>query len=141
MPAEVCLPTPAPYVISPEIQTALSEAQAKLADMETQRDRWRDLARSWQMRSVEMRTEIDDLKATTAALGRERDEWKALTAAQAKSPPPHDANYRRKFLKLRAIVVKSLHPDHEEGSHEERMMKGEIFKRVWPQIEQIEGEA
>ncbi len=67
-PVEIRLPAPAPYVISPEIQTALSETQAKLADMETQRDRWRDLARSWQMRSAAMQTEIDELKTTTAAL-------------------------------------------------------------------------
>ncbi len=66
---------------------------------------------------------------------------KALTAAQSESPRPHDVNYCRKFSKLRAIVVKSLHPDHGEGSHEERIMQGEIFKRVWPQIEQIESDA
>jgi len=126
--------------ISHEIQAALSETLAKLADVETQRDRWRDLARSGQARSTEMQADIDQLKATNAALGRERDEWRALAATKPQSPPPDDVSYRRKFTRLRAVVVKSLHPDHGGGSQEERTIRSELFKRVWPQIERIESD-
>lgn len=127
--------------ISYELQVALSETLAKLADMEAQRDRWRDLARSGQALSVEMQSEIEQLKTATAALGRERDEWRALAAAKPETPPPNDMNYRRKFTRLRAVVVKSLHPDHGGGSQEERTIRGELFKRVWPEIERIESDA
>jgi len=138
-PGKVFHQLPAANAISHEIQAALSETLAKLADVETQRDRWRDLARSGQARSAEMQAEIDQLKATTAALGRERDEWRALTATKAQRPPD-DMNYRRKFARLRAVVVKSLHPDHGGGSQEERTIRNELFKRVWPQIERIESD-
>ena len=77
-------------VIPHGIQAALSETLAKLADMETQRDRWRDLARSGQMRGAELRAEIDQLTAATVALGRERDEWRALTAQKSQRPPHSD---------------------------------------------------
>ena len=126
---------------SDAIQAALSETLAKLADMETQRDRWRDLARSRQARGAEMQGEIDQLKATTAALGHERDEWRALAETKPQNPAPNDGNYRWKFTRLRAVVVKSLHPDHGGGSHQERIMRGELFKRVWPEIERIESDA
>ena len=125
--------------ISHEIQAALSETLAKLADMESQRDRWRDVARSGRIRSTEMQAEIDQLTEATRALGRERDEWRALTAH--KSHTPNEASYRRKFTRLRAIVVKSLHPDHGAGSQQERLIRGEIFKQVWPEIERIESDA
>ena len=71
------------------------------------------------MRSTEMQAEIDQLTEATRALGRER----------------------RKFTRLRAVVVKSLHPDHGAGSQEERLLRGEIFKQVWPEIERIESDA
>ena len=106
--------------------------------METQRDRWRDLARSGQTRSAEMQAEIDALKAAIAALDRELEDRRALNEPP---PPPHEAHYRRRFTRLRNIVVKALHPDYGEGSHEERLMRGEIFKRVWPEIERIENDA
>jgi hypothetical protein len=127
--------------ISYQIQVALSETLAKLTDIETQRDRWRDLARSGQARCAEMQAEIDQLKITIAVLAREQDEWKALAAKKPEASPPSDANYRRKFTKLRAVIVKSLHPDHGGGSQEERIMRGELFKRVWPEIERIESDA
>ena len=43
------------------------------------------------------------------------------------------------FRSLRALIVKELHPDHTPEGSVDRALRAEVFKAVWPKIEEIAG--
>jgi hypothetical protein len=60
------------------------------------------------------------------------------TADKVSSPnDPDDGRFRR----LRALIVKELHPDHAPSDSVNGAIRAEIFKVLWPKIEQITGKA
>lgn len=80
--------------------------------------------------------EVVALHATIAQLREEgettiaeREEWKARALAA-------ESGIDGKFLSLRRLLAHELHPDHSQDESE-RIMRAEIFKRLWPEIERI----
>jgi hypothetical protein len=81
--------------------------------------------------------QVDKHKAETQVL---KDQIASLRAnlaearelSRASGPVNGDIG---KFRRLRAVVVKELHPDHAPNG--QRAIRTEIFKRIYPQMEEI----
>ena len=43
------------------------------------------------------------------------------------------------FRRLRALLVKELHPDHAAAGSVDGAIRAEVFKVLWPKIEAIAG--
>jgi hypothetical protein len=41
------------------------------------------------------------------------------------------------FHRLRAVILHELHPDHAPQGSVERTLRQEVFKRLWPQVEEL----
>ncbi len=65
------------------------------------------------------------------ALVAERDATIAALQAQFGAAPEGSAAFRR----LRALILRELHPDHAPEGRVERTQRQEVFKRLWPQVE------
>lgn len=57
--------------------------------------------------------------------------------AQSASTSRDDIHFRR----LRALIVRELHPDHAAPDSVDRALRSEVFKVIWPKIEAITAEA
>ena len=73
-------------------------------------------AENWQRRAAAAEVRANDLAA----------------AQQAQFPPDH------RFKQLRALLARELHPDHSQTVGIERVIRSELFKVLWPKIEEIE---
>jgi hypothetical protein len=73
-------------------------------------------AESWKRRAVAAETRANDLAA----------------AQPAQLAPDH------RFRQLRALLARELHPDHTKADGIERIIRSELFKSLWPEVEKIE---
>lgn len=121
----------------------LSATVAELAEAHAERDRWKVVAQGSKGRQAETAAEVDRLRALKVALEQDRDRWKiqAQSAQSADAQATSGPTDRKKFMKLRAVVVTSLHPDHGDDPPAEKAIRAALFKRIWPQIKLIQDEA
>jgi hypothetical protein len=66
---------------------------------------------------------------------RRKMEEPATHAAPRSEHSDQEGQYRR----LRALIVKELHPDHAPADSVDRAIRAEVFKAIWPKIEAIRG--
>jgi len=113
------------------------------------------IARTSKPRSSRPRSEKDRLRAALqaavaeqAGLRRDRDKWqqtaeasalrvRELEAVASRFAPagPNDPSH---FRRLRALIATEFHPDHVKTEGIDRFVRQEIFKSLWPKVQQIE---
>lgn len=79
------------------------------------------------------------LASATADLAT-RDQKAALSRARIEELARHQFTLSApddRFLQLRALLAKELHPDHTKAEGFERIIRTELFKALWPRIDEI----
>lgn len=100
-----------------------------------------------QKRILELEAEVHTLTARIKRLREvgkaiiaQREEWKTRALASeefANDLLDSSSEHDERFDMLRRLVAKELHPDFCDGSQLEKMVRAELFKRLWPEIERI----
>jgi hypothetical protein len=135
-------PAPPPDAASPlrryrkaDLVEQLRRAQAEvhrqsttIAALMTEVDRSAAAARQQQMETERLGELVANLQDRVRAL---------QTDPEGDGPGGHDPSFR----KLRALIVKELHPDHAPADSIERTIRAEVFKALWPKVEAITGNA
>jgi hypothetical protein len=81
---------------------------------------------------------IREHEATKAAL----EQWKARAeAAEARAAVPSAGTCDGRFDALRRLLAKELHPDFCTGGNLEKAVRQEIFKVIWPKVEELAEQA
>ncbi|CAH2606299.1 conserved protein of unknown function (plasmid) [Rhodovastum atsumiense] len=101
-------------------------------------------------RSVEeqLRDEIAAVHNKLAFLQGEHDRWKErakalatrvceLESAHAESIKT-DSGDRSQYRRLRSLIATEFHPDHIKVEGIEKIVRTEIFKAIWPKVQDIE---
>ncbi len=88
---------------------------------------------------VELLDRIAKLQAASKAIVEEREHWKyrAAQAEKGLAQPVSGAGDKR-YDALRRFLAKQFHPDHAPGNGIEKMIRGEMFKEIWAQIDRID---
>jgi hypothetical protein len=108
-------------------QCANRDARIKVLESEIDRLRGLDLIR--QDVANLMQEEIDDLK-------RQLGELNAAHAEPSAADEPVSGDDR--FRRAKIAISKALHPNNFANDKLGAMIRGEIFKELWPEIERIE---
>ena len=87
------------------------------------------------VRELEVEAERLRRRGKEAVFQRDKAEARAI-AAEAKIADVSPGRDRR-FDELRRVLARELHPDHAEADGIEKLVRAEIFKTLWPQIERI----
>ena len=100
--------------------------------------------------------EIERLRVLLATIEQQRESWKvrALMAEaqllEAIAKPSHEAiakpshNGRRqnvgdvRYASLKRFLAKQFHPDYAPGQGIEKVVRNEIFKEIWNEIERLD---
>ena len=107
------------------LSCALTTALGKIADLELQRDRWQHQALVYQANSQLAEAELE---------AQRREFISNLGAGRSARSVKND---NAGFMKLRALIIKQLHPDLCVGSATDKAARTEIFKALWPDMESI----
>ncbi len=106
-------------------------------------DRTRTTPDERQSPSVQdLESEINRLRERGKLAVKQRDEWerRALAAETrvkelVRSAPQAEGDLR--FKLLRQMIAQEFHPDHAKAEGLEKMVRQEIFKQLWPKVEEI----
>jgi hypothetical protein len=80
-------------------------------------------------------------RALSAEIDRRRlqDQLLQLRAEMARfQGATPDSGAEDRYLALRRLIAKEFHPDFSQALGQEKTIRAEIFKQVWPKIEKIE---
>jgi hypothetical protein len=161
-PAKPSTPPPAPDTSG--IQIALLAAALNASGVTEQkaceeRDAWKAKALAAEASSdgakvAKLEKALREANAETLATRKQRDVWKqerdvwrdraraAETRFVAQEPSgPQSMGPDGQFKRLRALLASELHPDHARTDGIERLVRGEIFKSLWPKVQDIEKSA
>ncbi len=95
-----------------------------------------------QQRIEELEAQVERLRASGRTIIAQREEWKgrALSAeaklVQADGKEMDDDPGR--YAALKRYLAKQFHPDNTHGSGIEKIVRGEIFKEVWKEIDRLD---
>jgi hypothetical protein len=93
--------------------------------------------RRYQDECRKLRISRDGVRQELEALRNDPARSRTPFAGQP-GPPIDDAD---RFRRLRALVIKALHPDNAPpGNALEKTLRSEMFKMVWPEIIRIEND-
>jgi hypothetical protein len=76
--------------------------------------------------NADLQKKIVDLEQTGSA-GMAKD---ASTAG--------DQSSGQRYRRLRALILRELHPDHAPAGTIDWALRGELFKAIWPKVEEID---
>jgi septal ring factor EnvC (AmiA/AmiB activator) len=116
-----------------ELRMELAAKQECVAEQETE---IRELKRELVVRDEKIAQFQAGIRAITEASKAEIDRLNAQVRKMQASAPEDS-----RFRKLRALIVKELHPDHAPAGSVDRVLRGEAFKALWPKVETISEEA
>jgi hypothetical protein len=125
-------PTPAPPPTEPvtALGRQLTSATAEAAE--------------WQRRAALAATRVGDLERRLSSMTAEISHWKqrafaaeahVIDVSKGRSGAPATDH---RFRQLRALLAKELHPDHVKTEGIESLVRAELFKALWPHVEEIE---
>lgn len=129
-----------------------SDREASVSLIERLRGRGKETIRQrdeWKRRALTAETRVANLEASNDELVietlRKRDEWerRALVAEalaadfEAKAAKPEVLVSDKRFDALRRFLAREFHPDHSKVEGIDKIVRAEIFKHVWPKIEEI----
>ena len=95
-------------------------------------------------RITELEERIVRLRADGAAVVTERDQWRRR-AMDAENDRSHanrtgSSSNDKRYASLRRFLAKQFHPDHAPGNGIEKMIRSEVFKEVWVEIDRIDAQ-
>jgi hypothetical protein len=96
----------------------------------------------------EMAKEIERLRVRSATVEQQRESWKvrALMAEaqllEASAKTGNDGGRRNvsdvRYASLKRYLAKRFHPDYAPGEGLEKLVRNEIFKEIWSEIERLD---
>ena len=98
----------------------------------------------------EMLNEREGLRARSATLEQQRESWKVralmaeaqLLEATAKSGSAAEARPQNvsdvRYASLKRFLAKRFHPDYAGAQGIERIVRNEIFKEIWSEVERLD---
>ena len=91
-------------------------------------------------RIAELEAQVVQLKKAGRTVIAQREEWKAraLAAEKQASSATSEASDRSRYGALKRVLARELHPDYAPSDGIERVIRVAIFKKLWPQVEDIE---
>ena len=99
-------------------------------------------------RNQEILKENERLRALSTAMEQQRESWKvralmaeaALLEATAKTST-NDGRQKVtdvRYASLKRYLAKRFHPDHAPGEGVEKIVRNEIFKEIWNEVERLD---
>jgi hypothetical protein len=95
-----------------------------------------------------MAKEIDRLGALLATIEQQRESWKVralMAEAQLLEATAKTSNNGRRhnvgdvrYASLKRFLAKQFHPDYAPGQGIEKIVRNEIFKEIWNEIERLD---
>ena len=92
--------------------------------------------------------EIERLRVLLATIEQQRESWKvrALMAEaqllEAIAKPSHNGRRQNvgdvRYASLKRFLAKQFHPDYAPGQGIEKIVRNEIFKEIWNEIERLD---
>jgi hypothetical protein len=112
----------------------LTQASAEIARLNAERD----ALAAW---GAQQEAIIVMVLAQLGAAQVEATRWQEACRRMEKLQPT-EANQATvepdgQFRRLRALIVKELHPDHAPADSVDRALRAEVFKAIWPKIEAL----
>jgi hypothetical protein len=96
----------------------------------------------------QMVTQIEQLRLLSTNLDQQRESWKVralvaeaqLLEATAKSSNNGGSQKvtELRYASLKRYLAKRFHPDHSPGEGIEKIVRNEIFKEIWNEIERLD---
>jgi hypothetical protein len=97
----------------------------------------------------QMVREIEQLRVLSITLDEQRESWKvralmaeaALLEATAKTSTNDGCQKVTdvRYASLKRYLAKRFHPDHSPGEGIEKIVRNEIFKEIWNEIDRLDG--
>jgi hypothetical protein len=96
-----------------------------------------------QQQIEELRARIEQLRASGRKIIAQREEWRGralsaeakLAEAATKGDSEHGAD---RYAALKRYLAKQFHPDNAPGPGIEKMVRSEIFKEIWSEIDRLD---
>jgi len=101
---------------------------------------------SWRLRALMAEAELLEATATTSSIDQQRAGWKAraLAAEQQLLEAKSSNNDGRqtvtdlRYGSLKRYLAKRFHPDYAPGEGIEKLVRNEIFKEIWNEIDRLD---
>lgn len=100
------------------------------------------------IQNKEMVKQNERLRALAVTIRQQRESWKvrALMAEasllEATARPSNNGNRGHvsdiRYASLKRYLAKQFHPDHAPGQRLEKIIRNEIFKEIWNEIERLD---
>jgi hypothetical protein len=96
----------------------------------------------------QMVREIERLRVRSSTIDQQRESWKVralMAEAQLLEATARTSNNRGcqkvtdfRYASLKRYLAKRFHPDHSPGQGIEKIVRSEIFKEIWNEIERLD---
>jgi hypothetical protein len=100
------------------------------------------------VQNQQMIREIERLRARSSTIDQQRESWKvralmaeaALLEANAKTSDHGDCQKVRdlRYASLKRYLAKRFHPDYSPGEGIEKIIRSEIFKEIWNEVDRLD---
>ena len=99
----------------------------------------------WKVRALMAEAELLEATARTSNIDQQRSGWKvrALIAEQQLLEAKTDNNGRQpitdlRYASLKRYLAKRFHPDYAPGQGIEKIIRNELFKEIWNEIDRLD---
>ncbi len=88
--------------------------------------------------------ENEQLRALSRTIRQERDGWKrrALAAEAKLAETSNNGGAQRvsdiRYAALKRYLAKQFHPDYSPGRGIEKILRNEVFKEIWSEIDRLD---
>jgi hypothetical protein len=93
----------------------------------------------------QMVRDIEQLRVLSTTLEEQRESWKVralMAEAQLLEATLNGASQKvadLRYASLKRYLAKQFHPDHSPGEGIEKIVRNEIFKEIWNEVDRLDG--
>ena len=93
----------------------------------------------------QMVRDIEQLRVLLTTLEEQRESWKVralIAEAQLLEATADGASQKvadLRYASLKRYLAKQFHPDHSPGEGIEKIVRNEIFKEIWNEVDRLDG--
>jgi hypothetical protein len=93
----------------------------------------------------QMVRDIEQLRVLSTTLEEQRESWKVralMAEAQLLEATANGASQKvadLRYASLKRYLAKQFHPDHSPGEGIEKIVRNEIFKEIWNEVDRLDG--